>query len=94
MQASISGTDLTLTVTKQDNSSWTSSGYMYFKVGAYESYGGHDQETAYMYEGRSSVSYTHDLSDYSGDYPKEFYARYESDAGGDAWVGPITVTED
>ncbi len=94
LQASISGTDLTLTVTKRDDSAWTSSGYMYFKVGSYESYG-HNRETAYMYEGRSSASYTHDLSvsDYSGHYPKEFYARYESDAG-DAWVGPITVTED
>ncbi|HLP48489.1 MAG TPA: hypothetical protein VK469_21295 [Candidatus Kapabacteria bacterium] len=39
------------------------------------------------------VIYEHDLTEFSGQYPKEFYVRHEPYEGGYSWVGPITVTE-
>lgn len=90
LTASLSGTDLTLKLTRKDGGSWTSSGYAYFKVGTYESYGS-NRNVAYIRAGDRSETYTHDLGDYNG-YPKEFYVRYEATAGGYAWVGPITVS--
>jgi hypothetical protein len=92
MTASISGTNLSLTVRKIDGNTWTSPGTIYFKVGSYETYGVTRRQYT-VNPGATSFTYTHDLTDYQGQYPKDFYVRYESDAGGYAWVGPITVRE-
>jgi len=89
LQASLSGTNLTLTASKQSGS-FSSIGTMYFKVGSYESYGA-NRDTKTVYAGNSSVSSTHNLASYS-DYPKYFYARYQSPDGGWTWVGPIKVS--
>ncbi len=92
LNASLSGTNLTLTVRKSDGSAWTSPGTVYFKVGTYEPYGVNRVQYS-AYAGATSFSYTHNLLDYQGQYPKSFYVRYEASGGGYAWVGPITVTE-
>jgi len=69
------------------------SGKVYFKVGTYEPWG-FNRKIAYTEKDKTvSVPYTHDLAKYSGQYPKEFYVRYEPYDGGWAWVGPITVVE-
>ena len=92
MSASLSGTTLTLTVTKKDGSTFKTAGNLYFKVGTYESYGV-NRCSKYISSGSYSGACTHNLADYTGTYPKNFYARFESGGGGYAWVGSITVTE-
>ncbi|MEM7583849.1 MAG: chitobiase/beta-hexosaminidase C-terminal domain-containing protein [Acidobacteriota bacterium] len=89
LTGSISGSNVTFTVSKQSGT-FSSSGTMYLKVGTYQPYGT-NRDSAYVSAGSSSVSFTHDLSDFTG-YPKHFYGRYESSQGGYAWVGPITVS--
>lgn len=93
MTASLSGSSyLTITVSKQDGGIFSSSGKMYLKVGTPETYGV-NQVIKSVYGGSTSkIAFTHNLDDYNG-YPKEFYARYEPDTGGYAWVGPIVVAD-
>ena len=99
LSANLSGTDLTLTVTKKDSGDFKSSGTVYFKVGSPETFGAVRDETS-VYDGLSSRSYTHDLADYLNiawednltGYPKEFYVRYEGPDNTWAWVGPIWVS--
>lgn len=92
MTASLSGTSLTLTVSKADGTAWKNSGTLYFKVGSYESYGANRKTVSISSGTTTSPSYTHNLTDYAGTYPKYFYARFEASSGY-VWVGPITVTE-
>ncbi len=92
LSARLSGTKITFTVSKKDGGRFSSSGMIYLKVGTYRSYGA-DRATGRVYAYRTKASsFTHDLNGYSG-YPKLFYARYESDKGGYAWVGPIKVSQ-
>ncbi|MBF0524100.1 MAG: M23 family metallopeptidase [Deltaproteobacteria bacterium] len=91
MTASLSGTNLTLTVSKADGSAFTSSGTVYFKVGTYES-SGENRYTLSVNSGDRSKAYYHDLTSYPG-YPKGFYVRCENQ-GGYAWVGPINVSDE
>ncbi|MCI5146518.1 MAG: hypothetical protein D3923_13580, partial [Candidatus Electrothrix sp. AR3] len=42
----------------------------------------------------SSMRFNVNLDDYpASSYPRDFYARYETDEGGWAWAGPITVSK-
>ncbi len=92
LSARLSGTKITFTVSKKDGGRFSSSGMIYLKVGTYRPYGA-DRATGRVYAYRTKASsFTHDLNGYSG-YPKLFYARYESDKGGYAWVGPIKVSQ-
>jgi hypothetical protein len=92
LEAFISGTNLTLKVRKTDGSSFSTSGYIHFKVGSPETYGV-DRTKVRINRGNYSKSYTHNLASYSSSgYPKKFYVRYEADNGGWAWVGAITVS--
>ncbi|UQA61379.1 hypothetical protein [Polyangium aurulentum] len=79
------------TVTKSDGTYFGSAGTMYLKVGTYEPWGvNHASKTI----SGGSLTPEISLSDWFGqwqDYPKQYYARWESQAGGYAWVGPITI---
>jgi len=93
LEAIITGTTLKLIVTKIDGMPFESSGTVYFKVGTYEPWG-FDRKKDYTTGGVTmEVIYEHDLSEYSGQYPKEFYVRHEPYEGGFSWVGPITVVQ-
>ncbi|PIN79800.1 hypothetical protein COV16_02325 [Candidatus Woesearchaeota archaeon CG10_big_fil_rev_8_21_14_0_10_34_8] len=83
----------TFTVSKTDGTVFTTDGTMYLKVGGFESSNtDHDSTTVSGDGSVYEVTLTDDFSDYdSSTYPKEFYARYESDSGGYAVVGPITI---
>lgn len=93
MDVALSGHTLLVTVTPLENNEFGSSGTMYLKVGAHQSFGAdhaHQRVTAGV---TSEVTFRDDLDGYPADtYPKKFYARYETDAGDWAWVGPITVS--
>jgi hypothetical protein len=93
LEAIITGTTLKLIVTKIGGMAFESSGTVYFKVGTYEPWG-FDRKIDYTIgDVTMEVVYEHDLSEYSGQYPKEFYVRHEPYEGGFSWVGPITVVE-
>ena len=66
-------------------------GDIFLKTGSPETYGNNRNEGRIL-ENYSAKYFKHNLDDYSG-YPKKFYGRYQSDAGGWAWVGPITVNK-
>lgn len=87
MSVSINVTEATFTVSKQSGT-FTSSGMMYLKEGSAT---GTTRASKSVSAGTSSVSIPLSLSNLSG-YPKSFYARYESSAGGYAYVGPITIS--
>lgn len=87
MSVSISVTQATFTITKQSGT-FTSSGTMYLKEGSPT---GTTRASKSVSAGASSVSIPLTLSSLTG-YPKSFYARYESSAGGHAYVGPITIS--
>ncbi|MCI5166326.1 MAG: hypothetical protein D3903_09565 [Candidatus Electrothrix sp. GM3_4] len=92
MFVTISGSTATYKVSKKDDTVFTSSGTMYLNVGTGEAYGIH-HDTQEVTAGTTTITLTDNLDNYSADtYPKDFYARYESDEGGWAWVGPITIT--
>jgi hypothetical protein len=98
LSGSIQGTDLIISVKKIGGTPWETSGTVYFKVGSYEPWGFNRKIKYTVADQTIVVTYIHDLSDYAGQYPKEFYVRYEPygydpGTGPYAWVGPITVIE-
>jgi hypothetical protein len=90
LKASVSGTRLTLTLTKKDGTPWTESGTVYFKVGVDQTNGTLREEIK-IAPGKRLQPYTHNLTEHPG-YPKQFYVRFKG-LKGQAWVGPITVYE-
>ncbi len=98
---SLNGNMITFKISKKDGGKFTSSGKMYLKVGAYQSYGanredsrGRGDQNVYANTTRA-LYHTHDLSKpeyHSQPYPKDFYAHYETEGGQIAWVGPIKVS--
>ena len=88
------GNQIKFQISKIDGSRFNTSGDIFLKTGTYESYGNNRKEGRIL-KNYYSKEFKHNLDDYSG-YPKKFYGRYQSDNGGWAWVGPITVykTED
>ena len=89
MDARISGSYLYITAKKRDGSSFNTAGTVYLKTGTYQTYG-NNRITKSISSGTGAVSLNHNLASYTN-YPKDFYVRYESSNGGNAWVGPITV---
>lgn len=88
---SISGGTGSFTVTKVDGSNFNTAGTMHLKVGTYETWGV-DHTSSHIYGG--SILRGFNFSDFFGQwpgYPKQYYARWDSDPGGYAWVGPITI---
>ena len=77
------------TVRKTDGTSFSSSGTLYLKVGGHDSYNV-TRTSVHVNAGDYTLAMNTDFTAYTG-YPKEFYARFESDGGGYAWAGPITI---
>ena len=81
----------TFTVKKSDGSAFSTAGTMYLKVGTYEPWGvNHATKTLNGGSLVYGVSFSETFSQWPG-YPKQYYARWASQAGGYAWVGPITI---
>jgi hypothetical protein len=95
MSGSITGNILTLTVTKIGGTPWETSGYIFFKLDDYDDDGIklNGSNGQHINAGTPSVSFQIDLSQFSGSYPRSFYVFFNSDPGGFAWGGPITVIE-
>ncbi len=91
LESSISGTNYTVTVSKKDGGKFSTDGNIFIKVGSPEPHGV-DRHSANILAGESSKTFTHDMNKFP-DYPKKFYARYESANDGWIWVGPITVSQ-
>ncbi|MFK5976925.1 MAG: hypothetical protein QM493_10485 [Sulfurovum sp.] len=92
INSSISGSDYTISVSKADGGTFRTSGDIYIKTGSYETFG-NNRHSDRILAGATSKSFTHNMNDYDT-YPKEIYARYESDeADGWAWVGAITISQ-
>ena len=91
MEGELYGSTVTFTV-KPTKNPFTSSGIMYLKVGCYKSYG-FNRDWKRVNKGDPSVEFSLDLDDYTKDnyIPEKFFARYETDEGGWAWVGPLKV---
>lgn len=93
MDVALNGHTLLVTVTPLENNVFGSSGTMYLKVGAYQSYGTNHAQQRVTADVTSSVTFRDNLDDYSANtYPKDFYVRYEPYEGGWAWAGPIRVS--
>jgi len=84
-----SGNQIKFEISKIDGTRFSTSGDIFLKTGSYETYGNNRKEGRILKNYYSKI-FKHNLDDYSG-YPKKFYGRYQSDNGGWAWVGPITV---
>jgi len=85
------GSEIKFEISKADGSKFKTSGDIFLKVGSPETYGW-NRNVGRIYKNSYTKYFEHNLDDYSG-YPKKFYARFESDNGGWAWVGPITVSK-
>ncbi|MCP4125023.1 MAG: hypothetical protein GY751_25045, partial [Bacteroidetes bacterium] len=83
----INGNNGIFRITKQDGSTFSSSGTLYLKVATYESYATNNDKIT-ITAGMSSAD-LHTCFEHNS--PKVFYARFESNEGGSAWVGPITI---
>ena len=90
LSSSISGSNVTFTVSKITGT-FSNTGTIHLKVGSYIE-DAQDRDLKNIYKDESSVSFTHNLDDYSS-YPKEFYGRYQNEQGGWAWVGPIEISQ-
>ena len=94
-EAVISGSNVTFSVRKTDGSDFSTSGTMYLKVGGYNSYSVNRGEPMAITAGVSGITFavddqtTHEWCTYSKDY----YIRYEADAGGYTEVGPLTIEQ-
>jgi len=89
MCVTISGDVGRFEVTKSDGSSFVSAGTMYLKVGTRESWGfAHEAQT--INGGVYSVRLGDNFSQWP-DFPKDYFARFESEEPGVAWVGPIRI---
>lgn len=87
---SASGTG-TFTISKADGSNFSTAGTMYLKVGTYEPWGVDNASKTISGGGIiHGFSFSELFGQWPG-YPKEYYARWESQPGGYAWVGPITI---
>ena len=92
MKVSISGSRADYIISKTDNGAFTSSGKMYLQPGSHE-HGMPNHDMKYVYIGNYKTSLTDsNLDTYPATtFPKQMFARYESDEGGWAWVGPLTI---
>lgn len=90
MTASVNAKTGNFTVIKQSGT-FASAGTMYLKVGSPSSSAPDFAPSRPVALGDSSVPFSLDLSLKPG-YPKAIYALYKSSAGGEAWVGPITIS--
>ncbi|PIN79801.1 hypothetical protein COV16_02330 [Candidatus Woesearchaeota archaeon CG10_big_fil_rev_8_21_14_0_10_34_8] len=93
LSVSVSDDIGTFTVSKTDGTAFTTDGTIYLKGGSYDSSGtDYDTETVSGSGSTYEVTFTIDFDDYtSSTFSEAFYARYESDSGGYAVVGPIEV---
>ncbi len=95
MSGSVNGNIFTLTVTKIGGTPWETSGYIFFKLDDYDDDGIklNGINGQHINAGTPSVSFQVDLSQFSGSYPRSFFVLFNSDPGGFAWGGPVTLME-
>ena len=82
------GTGLFL-IKRIDGQAFSSSGTMHLKVGGYGSTN-YTRESKTVSAGEYVIQFDDDFNNYTN-YPKEYFGRFESDQGGYAWTGPITI---
>ncbi len=89
MSVNVSGTTGNFTVTKTDNSAFSTAGTIKLQVGTFDTFGT-IRSSQSVSPGTFSFTFSDNFANFSG-YPKTYYIRFENTSGGFAWVGPITV---
>lgn len=97
LQVSIDGVDALFMVTKdvsgREKPTFQSAGTMAIKLDSSSSSATNAAQQNVVENYGASMRFNVNLDDYPvSSYPRKFYARYETDDGGWAWAGPITVS--
>lgn len=83
----------TFTITKTDGTNFATAGTMSLKVGTYEPWGVNHGTSTLNGGGIVAGFSMGDVFSQWGNFPKDYYARWESQSGGYSWVGPIRISQ-